>query len=368
MKIAIVLHRDFRMIGGLENFVQGLVKAFSHKYSLHFISFTKKQSYTSETDCLREVYIQSKYLFSDVYPTPGLINSQEFYKTFVDLNPDIILTFGRHFISSWIAQYYAIKQHKVLIHTEQANGKHSFTNPLFGLIQFLQDKTIISYLLERASIVLPGSNSVRDFLKTEFTLSNLSEKNAYSFLDFDEMNNVSGELQLTGVRNDKINMLFVGRLVEVKGFRLFLKLAERLTCDSRFNFVMIGGREGSKLVSRFAGTHKENFTYLGELSRRETLKYIKKCDIFFNLSMMEGLPMTILEAMYFNKKIVATDIGPNIEALRNYSNCELSKPNIESILEKIEILVKRKEVIESFPYRFTLESTADTYESIFKTL
>jgi hypothetical protein len=74
-----------------------------------------------------------------------------------------------------------------------------------------------------------------------------------------------------------------------------------------------------------------------------------------------------LEARYFNKKIVATNIEPNIEALVGYLNHELCEANVDSIISCINTLEKRNAVSQEFPYKFTLESTANIYEEIFET-
>jgi glycosyltransferase involved in cell wall biosynthesis len=277
-----------------------------------------------------------------------------------------VITFGRHFVSTWIAQVYAILNKKHCIHIEQANSKHKFKNPIYTVIQSLQDIFITGPLLSKVDIILPGSNSVRTFLEAEFRLKNVSSETVYSFLDLNELSKLDlRSRELKEFNKQKINILFAARLVEVKGFKYFLELADILKDSSKYNFILIGGADGQKQVEKYAESHKKNFHYLGEQSRITTLQYIRQCDMFLNLSSMEGLPTNLLEARYFKRKVLATNIGPNVEALENYDNYELCKQDITSILHKITCLEGKiqKGEKEVFPKKFTKDRTLSVIKS-----
>ncbi len=68
------------------------------------------------------------------------------------------------------------------------------------------------------------------------------------------------------------------------------------------------------------------------------------CDIYTHISLGEGLPIALLEAMAMGKPIIATPVGGIPEAIENGKNGILVEPDANKISKQIEKLVNNKEM------------------------
>ena len=60
-----------------------------------------------------------------------------------------------------------------------------------------------------------------------------------------------------------------------------------------------------------------NITVTGWTSREDSLKILNKSDVFVLTSRWEGLPMSLIEAMYLRKPCVVSDVIGNAEMIIN---------------------------------------------------
>lgn len=354
MKIAFILHREYTKIGGLELLVKGLSQELSKQLpndNIYIVSFGDIDSEEDINTNLKYITIKSKYIFNGMYPIPSILSIVKMYKTLNRVNPDKFITFGRHFITTWIAHIWGIRKNKIRLHNEQANNKHVFKYKIFNILQNIQDATIVKYILHKASIIFPGSDSVREFLKNNWKLDNLSEQNLTSFIDTEKLEKCR---ETKREETEKI-ILFAGRLVELKGFKYFLKLCRKYKENKEYRFIMIGEGEGENEVKEFIKNGEGNLEYLGKLPHEATLGYISTCDLFVLPSKVEGLPTSLLEARYYNRNILCSDIGPNREALDGYCNASYVDINEVNIYSKLDKIIKRKAEFESMNPKFTLD-------------
>jgi D-inositol-3-phosphate glycosyltransferase len=100
-----------------------------------------------------------------------------------------------------------------------------------------------------------------------------------------------------GLPADRLLVLFVGRLVEKKGYDLLLSAA-----DPAYDLVFAGdGSERRRLDGR-PGVH-----HLGALPPVELADVYRACDVFALPSESEGFPLTVQEAMASGLPVVTTD-------------------------------------------------------------
>ena len=71
---------------------------------------------------------------------------------------------------------------------------------------------------------------------------------------------------------------------------------------------------------------------------------LKICDIYTHISLEDGLPISILEAMSLGKPIIATSIGGIPEAIENKINGILVEPDSDEISKQIIELIENKEL------------------------
>ena len=99
--------------------------------------------------------------------------------------------------------------------------------------------------------------------------------------------------------------------------------------------------------------------------------YLKESNIYVSSSLYEGLPTTLIEAMIFNKMIVATKIPGSCEVLENYKKKYfVSLDSKNDFVEKIKFAIfnlkeKEKEDLD-INKTFGDENFLEKFEKIIK--
>ena len=114
-------------------------------------------------------------------------------------------------------------------------------------------------------------------------------------------------------RNDRgRHILFVGRLVPVKGVSLLLDAFARVVKvyeDARLTVVGDGSERASlELECRKLGIHSQ-VVFEGYLNQHEVAEKLKRADLFVLPSYAEGLPVVLMEAMASGVPVIATRIA-----------------------------------------------------------
>lgn len=122
---------------------------------------------------------------------------------------------------------------------------------------------------------------------------------------------------------DKKIILSHGRLVSWKNFDKIINFAKKISND--YLFVIAGeGPKKNELLTLIKENKLHNKVIIIEKQSRENIHYLNElCNIFVLLSSYEGLSNALVETMQQGCSIIASNIEPNIEVLRNYKNCKV---------------------------------------------
>lgn len=102
-----------------------------------------------------------------------------------------------------------------------------------------------------------------------------------------------------------------GRILLQKNPSLFNRIAKGLP---DVEFIWIGeGEQRTELTS-------PNIKITGWVSRIDALKIIEECDVFLLPSLWEGLPLSLLEAMYLKKMCVVSNVIGNKDVIESGKN------------------------------------------------
>lgn len=125
--------------------------------------------------------------------------------------------------------------------------------------------------------------------------------------------------------NHKFTVYTVGRADFQKNPTLFNEIAKRLP---HIQFVWIGdGERRDKLTS-------SNIKVTGWLENGQALSNAKSYDVFILASRYEGLPISLLEAMYMKKLCVVSNVVGNRDVIRNNHSGYVCN-NLEEFVEVI---------------------------------
>lgn len=112
---------------------------------------------------------------------------------------------------------------------------------------------------------------------------------------------------------NKINILYVGKIEERRNIDFLLSLYEELSLDDRFYFTIIGNGEKeyvSKMMPQIMELEKRGcLQYFEKASQQELSKVYQASDIMLFPSNYDIFGMVLLEAMYFGCIVISSNNG-----------------------------------------------------------
>lgn len=146
--------------------------------------------------------------------------------------------------------------------------------------------------------------------------------------------------------DNKFVILFVGRLIEVKGIRMVFKLAEKF---KNIHFVIAGSGPLSEEVKEQLKTHK-NIIFLGKVDNQDLPIYYSASDILLIPSKIikqkyeEGIPRVMIEALYCCLPVISTKSG-GIPDIFDKKIGVLVEDDIASIINAIKLFNQDRSVL-----------------------
>lgn len=131
---------------------------------------------------------------------------------------------------------------------------------------------------------------------------------------------------------ENLKICTIGRIGYQKNPEMFNKIAESFP---KIQFTWIG--EG-KLKDKLTST---NVQVTGWKERKDVLQILNNSDIFVLTSLWEGLPLSLLEAMYMKKICIVSNCIGNRDVIENGKNGYISD-NLEDFIENIKIVIENK--------------------------
>lgn len=130
-------------------------------------------------------------------------------------------------------------------------------------------------------------------------------------------------------------VLFVGRLIEIKGVRLLIEVAKKFSNINDVSFSFIG--DGPLMPEvKIASESLKNVIYVGKVDNKNLNVYYNAADIVIVPSLYEeGFGRVILEAMSCGTPVIASKRGGIPEALDS-SVGVLVEPKVHNVEEKIK--------------------------------
>ena len=167
----------------------------------------------------------------------------------------------------------------------------------------------------------------------------------------------------------------MGRIANEKNIEALLK-SWRQTKTSNCKLVIVGdGPMKPTLENSFSNLGKDKLIWWGpELDLETRVAIMQIAEVFFLPSLVEGLSLSLLEAMSTGTACVATDAGADGEVLDNGAGIVISTDNVSTQLKTIiPILVDHpsftkalgKKARERVLERYTIKKNIDILEKVY---
>lgn len=183
-----------------------------------------------------------------------------------------------------------------------------------------------------------------------------------------------------GLPQNKFIVMTPARLTYLKGLDYLIE-AIKTTTDKKIMFLICSpnGRNNTEEVvykNKLKNCLKKNSSNVRflNLNQETVLEYYQSADVVLLPSLIEGLSISLLEAMAFEKAVVATRVGGNPEIIRHKENGYLIKPKDSKAIKRI-ILSLKKDYKKSFVGKrgrktvekyFSKDTMVENYYKVFK--
>ncbi|MGL4875756.1 MAG: glycosyltransferase [Clostridium sp.] len=163
----------------------------------------------------------------------------------------------------------------------------------------------------------------------------------------------------------KIKICTVGRISYQKNPKMFNEIAKNFP---EIEFTWIGDGEIREVID------SKNIKITGWLDKREVIEILNESDVFILTSLWEGLPIALLEAMYYKKICIVSNcignrdvivdkvngfVAEELNEFLSVINCIVDrKINIEQIIKKSHL-----DILEKYNFKIVLENYKKIYDS-----
>jgi glycosyltransferase involved in cell wall biosynthesis len=144
-------------------------------------------------------------------------------------------------------------------------------------------------------------------------------------------------------RGKVLNILFVGRLEEIKGIDIFMEVSRRFKNESSYIFHIAGS---GSFESRIKAANYDNVVYYGVLNDQELANLYGSCDIFLYPTRWDAFPTVIVEAASSGEHIVASERLRGVyDDLSDKGFLEYTKLDVDTIETRVRALVEEIDTI-----------------------
>lgn len=199
------------------------------------------------------------------------------------------------------------------------------------------------FVLRRFHVLIAGSLDIREYLLGHGQDDQCIEviNNWVDFSSRSITSNSRATREKFGLDVRDIIIGCIGRMHFQKG-QEFLIRAFRILKEHEPNLRLVLVGEGATLedMRREASGMDESVLFTGSIVGDDYNNLLNMFDIYVQPSRFEGMPRTLLDAMYMKKPIVATAVNGNMDAIRDGENGILVPPeHSESIVSAIKTLL-----------------------------
>jgi glycosyltransferase involved in cell wall biosynthesis len=277
-------------------------------------SYYNRVSKKRECIDLNDIKVYSNRYWGNLFGLNPLFNILPFLKRNYE-NYDIIHAHSYIFFSTIQSAFFRkIRKFPLVLQLHGGIQTDAFyPSSLFEKLQLLFKKIIFDPIIGRITLKAPDALVSVSYLDLQTVLKSFKITRDNNFWIPNAVD-ISKFKLLKGIERKYIT--FVGRLSYIKGFDIFLKIAEKIHKKKQdIEFIIVGDGPLLNLLREYKS--KIPIKYYQRVPYEKMIQVYNKSKILLITSRYEGIPATMLEAMACGTVVVASKAGGVPEVIRN---------------------------------------------------
>jgi len=392
LKPKLLLFTNRLVVGGISNDIIPLAYHLQTEFDI-LILYGEKEKDEVEADFLLTAYpgLKLKKIKSfkkTINPFNDLLAYHDIKKVIRNFKAGIVHTHGPK--SGLLGRYAAYKcKVPVIIHTFHGHHFHSYYNKFINWFLLKIEKKLSRITTKIVAIstwqkkelseiynIIP-SNKIQT-ISLGIESSRIGDDSATQRVVFRKKYNLTNETIAIGI---------AGRMVPIKNLSMFVQAAQNLKTVSskQLRFFIIGDGLLKKQVEQQCDELNLSFTENADGNAdvvftswiEDIIPAMHAMDIVTLTSENEGTPMSLIEAQWCGKPVVATNVGGVRDILINNETGFLVGVNdIKAMVSKLQLLIENDELRTSMGKKATLfaaanfskETEVENYKQLYKNL
>jgi len=311
--------------------------------------------------------------------TPGMLLLGNDIKKF-----DIVHTHNEHSFAAMVAAYLRRRTDVPLILT--CHGQLIFGSKMADYFERVYSRIIGGAIFKAADRIISLSSSDLNYISS-LGIDSKKINILPNAIDPEELLKIdSGSFEADNPPNsffqrlnEKRIIMFVGPVIQRKGVEYLIKSIPKVLRKTGGDsvFVLVGGGEFLNQAHQLTKEMQisDHVIFTGRLTEEELIETYRCADLFVLPSLSEGMPTSILEAMYFGLPVVATDISgvkdhfKDVALLVPPKNEDRLAEAIVKMLDDAKLRGRLSRTgVELVKSKYTWDAVANEYEKIYKKL
>lgn len=330
-------------VGGVERYTYHIAKELNKQGYRVLVITSRYDKDLPQIEQMEEITIYrlpTYCLFVNRHPILKFNHEQkELFKKLENENIDFTILQTRFWLTTVAGGRFAKKNKIPRILIEHGTTHFTVHNPILDFFGRIYEHILTNYVKILVKEYYGVSNQCVNWLK-HFKIN--ARGVLYNSIDIKQYEKYNTNTYSLSEKEDIIKILFVGRMIKDKGIIELVEAYKELKKKYKIQLTLAG--KGPL----FEKIKKENadIIFTGSLDHEDVMKLYTNANIFINPSYSEGLPTTVLEAGLMKCAVVATDVGGTSEIIEDGKDGLLCKPEVLDIVQKLEILIKDKNLRE----------------------
>ncbi len=335
MKIIFIGGRDIHQLGGIENYMYNLATCLKNK-GYEPVVFC--ESDRNEVEFVNGFKVVHNRSIGGRYLCKILLSYKSTIYSILKERDALIYHYNgwAPALASWIAGIFGKKA------VYQGHGLE------WKRTKYSSRQQVIMKLMEKLTVNVMNNLTAVSQEQTDFFLSAYGRKcvtipTAVNLPAENYESSILKKFNLT----DEGYYLFLGRLVQDKNPDYLIKAFNKSGIKEK-KLVIAGSNDADlKYVEHLhqLGASNPNVIFTGAVYGNDKEMLLRKCFAFCIPSTLEGLPITLLEAMSHKRICLASDIPANKEALGD-SGVWVKHENVDDLCEKLLYILKNQKDLE----------------------